>query len=245
MSITISRRTAASAIGLVVLLCTTGVPALAELTDRQKGEIKEALTKYEESLKEASEQLIKDFDTAIAQVGKQAKADSTLREKVKSWLEAERRTFTTHGLVPFSPAMRPATLKYLADINQARLQASKVFERVHRQLEKSGDTESAERLVAQKSSTLPRKVVGKWHYNQPRGHIYTLFSDGTAEHHAYPDKPYCAWSIDANDKLTINAKLPGCPPGGWIDKGPVDQDGQTHAPRNNGGFLFVGKRIDP
>ena len=195
----------------------------------------------------ASATLLDAFSDARAKAEKLESLPHASRLEMISALRDEEATFVSYGYLPFSIAMRPATLNYLSEFNSSARKLSRMYDIVINLVSRDKGLEQAQKLIDEKNAI--SRPVGKWHcrLSYPRQNetfTWELYSDFTVNpdhdgRDAYPK----SWILSANSMVIINV-CPGSPRGGFKDVCKVRWDEQQFEARNQRGGMYVGHRVN-
>jgi hypothetical protein len=203
------------------------------LRDLEQGKIL-----FSKQCERASKDLSEALRKEIESVRKESKLKPEDKQRQIAWLEAEQTIFEKYGGIPFSPAMRDATLKYLNALLKAEAALAKIYDRAVEFHTKHKNDEAARELLAEKKRYLAPKIVGKWLWNKAddpnfRG-TEVFYSNGTTKSGT--------WTLDSRflRSRTPDAKAPG---GAWLAQWVIAPDGLQAESINNNRHKFKHKRI--
>lgn len=213
----------------------------SDLPEALQSHIDKCKSTYQEARQTAEKKLLEAFESEIDLIRNQEKLKAESKEEAIKAVEAERTTFEKNSTIPFSPRMRTGAINYLKTVRLADVPLAAAYEKgIDYFIKTKRDDSAGSLLIGERKKMLKTKPVGVWECTGAsfKGTFtWTLYADGTGE-------GPIVWLLE-KDKLIINNRGPGSPPGGFIDTCVIDAKGQTFTAKNQKGGVYTGKRVDP
>jgi len=187
----------------------------------------------------SKEKLIKDIEAENKLIlAGRLKAEDKLKSIED--LKLERKAFEEKGHIPLSLGLRPASQKYLNEINVAKLALSKLYDKELNRLIASKATDEASKLLKEKQIRLAPTVIAQFDYtwSDNKTELWELLSDGKV------NRPLTTWSIERN-LLYFRMADPKIQGGAWIDVLQISPDGKKIQGQNQMGHQKSGVRRYP
>lgn len=211
---------------LLIAVCSTTF-ADEDVSSRHARLIERATESRTEGHAAAKQKLLERFDEQVAAFRKARRISAEVRLRAIESIESERKTFETHGTIPFSSVMRGAALEYLAAYVTGDAELAKAYDAAIAEVLRRKDDAAAKRIAERKNAAIAPRVLGYWRVK--RG-SWTLRSDGTVNLNG-------TWQLN-KDKLVVKWKR-------FTDKCTIDETGQQCKCVNNVGYRFELSRADP
>lgn len=210
-------------------------------------QLSETAQSYKAACDSADEFLLAEFDKVIERTRTQKTDNDEATRQTLAAIQEEQAHFQSNQRIPFSSAMRAASISYLERIAKARKEFEVAIDRRRAELKSSKAPtalEDSNTLVAEKTRYLAPRVVGFWELYTPNGvfHDVILRSDGTFER-SIGQLPG-TWTLDEKH-LIFTSPRPGNAGGNYVDTNVVSDDGRTYTGSNQLGYKFTGKRKRP
>lgn len=207
-------------------------------------QLSETAQSYKAACEAADEFLRVEFDKVIKRMRMQKTDFDEAARQTLAAIQEEQAHFQSHQRIPFSPAMRAASIAYLKQIEKARKEFEVAIDRRLAELKNTKAPtalEESNTLAAEKTRYLVPRIVGVWELYTPNGvfHDVTLKSDGTLTR-SIGHLPG-TWTLDEKHLVFTSRRLDN-PAENYVDTNIVSDDGRTYAGSNQLGFKFTGKR---
>lgn len=208
---------------LMSLLTMTCVTAAADLPEALTTAIESGTAKYQDARAVAAKELQAAFESEIKSTRRQAKLKAEEKLKIVEEVTAEQKAFSEHGVIPFSPRMRPAMVNYLKRLKDARKTLSQIYDKAIDHHTKAGDNAAATTMAKAKATAFDVRCIACWQVRGVTwegGYPLRLLDDFTIVEGG-------TWSLEKNAGITLRVKSDGKLVKEWIESCVVDENGQV------------------
>jgi hypothetical protein len=207
-------------------------------------ELLRAEFKFRDAMNKANDNLLRHFDSEIANLQKSARAP---HKEFLPVVEGEKEAFKAKGLVPWSQPMRKWLKMYAKELNVARDAIGKAFDIAIDRAKKNSNDKLKTDLIEEAGKVLAPREVGAWEFTNAEGETrrVVFYSDGTFVVANHEDEPISRfWALAGDDRLVREFPDTNQPTGIGQQEFQLSPDGKTSTALTANGEELVWRRVD-